>query len=730
MGFSGARHLGLKYKKKDGTTWRVISERYGEHVHLIRMNVTTLQNEVFGYEEFDIYVEEGIFQVSEDQEIRNLDPEMLSRNERENYLQRKAFIDGFNDLFAPTYRYFFQRTRKEEFEKLMQDAGMSKATAYRLVRIYLQSGMQDSSLCRKEKTKTKVTYRTKTGRPSAYENGKLLTEADMEFMDEAVDLFRNNRLLSQTGAYRQLISRHYSMTVDGTKVAFPPGDRPSLGQFLYRLRTKMTKKEIRTKLTSDKEYRNNERIIDGTLLVPGAFPGSSVEIDTLEVKLEIVAEKTAANSNIGKPIIYLMVDRYSHCITSFSIGYNNNSVLGLSDLMLNMITPKDEVLAKYNIILGDGKSVDDIMPPPFIPQEFFTDRGSDYVSKWFQGFCNENRINLSTEPGALGSYKGIVEGMFRKFEQSFEALLIDKGVIQHRYDSNHEKEACLTLTHVYQLAFAFVAAHNNQVRTTMRLTPEMRKAGVVPTPNILWRYGTEHVGTPRSIPSSRYLESMFSLMEDHKAYVSRKGVFLNSLFYTNDDPAMRMRMQRSQYQGNVSDTTGKKKNELTVRIDPRSINSIYYRDDDGRIKVLELNVGKSGGIKDMTWARYIELRELEKKEKRAYEEHNLNVRLNYIDMLNFIANNANSSCYADTRDKKAKRKEEREQVNYENNLEGKMRELLGALLKEPGPVPAVEDKGTEEPPEMPALPDIEKKEENEGLSPVNNLPTACPDFFL
>lgn len=727
MGFSGSKYYGLKYEMKNGTTWRVISEKYAEHVHLIRMNVTKLENMIFGYEEFETCIELGKFVLSEDQEVRTIDTNNLSKEESENYSYRKDFIEEFNNLYAPTYKNFLRRGKKEEFEALAEKIGIDKTTAYRIARKYLQSGMQNSSLCKARTKPKKAEYEVKTGRPAQNNEGKILKEEDFRYMDEVINLYRNNRLMSMEDAYRKLLLDHYSIDDNGTKKVLPPGKRPSPGQFYYHLRKVMSHEEIRKKITSDKEFRNNERLLNGTTHVIGAFPGSSVELDTLEVRLEIVAEKTASNSNIGKPILYLMVDRYTHCIACFSIGFENNSVLGLSDLMLNLITPRDEILSKYGIILESGKTADDIMPPPFIPQEIFTDRGADYISKWFNEFCRENKIHLSTEPGALGSYKGTVEGMFRNFERSFEAFLIDQGVIQYRHDSNHEKEACLTLTHVYQLAFAFVAMHNNQVRMTYRITPDMRKAGVIPTPNNLWRYGTKNIGTPKSIPASRHLETLFSLMKVEKAYISRKGVEMKGLFYTNDDPVMLMKMQRSLYQGHKSDTTGKRKNELAVRIDPRSINSIYYRDDNGMIKVLELNVAKSGYIRDITWAKYLELLSVERIEKNEYREINLNASINYMNMIEAIAESAKTTCYANTDAKKAKRKDEREAINHGNSLTEKMKELVEKQDEKTSPetraITTVEKNSPEKPESE------ETKKDDEPVA-IIELPTECPSFFL
>lgn len=730
MGFSAPNYLGTKYEMKDGTTWRVISEKYGEHVHLIRMNVTKFENRVFGYEEFGIYVELGKFTVSEDQELRTIDTDNLSKEEAENYRYRKAFIDKFNDLYAPTYRNFLRRGKKEAFEALAKEIGIDKSTAYRIVRKYLQSGMQNSSLCKVRFKPKKAEYKVKTGRPARSAEGKLLTEDDVKNMDEAIELFKKNSLMSQEDAYRKMILDHYSKEVDGMIKAFSPGERPSPGQFYYHLRKVMSFAEIRKKITSDKEFRNNERLIDGTTLVEGAFPGLSVEVDTLEVRLEIIAEETADNSDIGKPILYLMVDRYTHCIVCFSIGFENNTVLGLSDLMLNMITPRHEIIAKYGISLDEGKNIDDIMPPPFIPQEIYSDRGSDYISKWFNGFCEENKIHLATEPGALGSYKGIVEGMFRKFERSFEAFLIDQGVIQYKHGSKHEKEACLTLTDVYHLVFAFVAKHNNQARMSFRLSPEMRKAKITPTPNNVWRFGVENICSPKLLPTSRYLESMFSLMVKKKAYISRKGVEYRDLFYTTDDPVMRIRMQRSMYLGNKCEPTGKRKNELDIRIDPRSINCVYYRDDDGKIKALDLNVPKSGFVKNMTWAKYEELLAEEKMEKKRYGESNLNTTLNYMHMVQSIAENAKTPCYANTDDKKAKRKDEREAINHGNNLTGKMKDLIeqqgGKSLPEPPSITAIPSMDEPHPEESETTETYKK----DVPVPVSALPTECPSFFL
>ena len=443
--------------------------------------------------------------------------------------------------------------------------------------------------------------------------------------------------------------------------------------------------------------------------------GDCHNIIALEVDLELVSSIDETKI-VGRPILYMMIDIYSHCIVAFSVSFENNSMIGLSNLMINLFESKKAFAEKHNIMNFNPE----LWPSNFIPNEIRCDRGSDFKSKGFQEICRELNINLTLERGRMGSMKGSIEQSFRLFHQTFKAELENKGYIQKRYDSKHKKYACLTIEEVIKLATLFVLYHNGQYSKKFKITPDMVKSGVVKTPVSIWNYGVKKWGMQNPVPESKLKEVMYKLMIDDTASISKQGVFYKGLYYLPfGDAELKEKMLLSSANAKRRDTNGDLYNSLRIKKDPRLVNYLYYRNDDGVVMQLFLNSAKSNGFRDMSWNEYDEYYKFLKDMDREKEplvlqrmvDRQQNVKI-ITDSVRKVIGTPSSKEIRDTRHA------EKEFTNTQNSV--------AERITETPPIAPVPSTTNEQESSLPSQESVEK--EDYPASPL--LSDEVPDFFL
>jgi len=107
-------------------------------------------------------------------------------------------------------------------------------------------------------------------------------------------------------------------TVEGGAVLKPPGQRPSFDQVRYLLAKALTASGTWKKRNGSAEYDNNHAPSTGSVMDDCTGPGDVGEIDATVIDVYIAAQ---ANRKviIGKPVLFLIIDRWSRLIIGFYI---------------------------------------------------------------------------------------------------------------------------------------------------------------------------------------------------------------------------------------------------------------------------------------------------------------------------------------------------------------------------------------------------------------------------
>lgn len=596
------------------TQYRVIGYRAGLF-SLCEMNTKKLTIFLLPSKDLVKWATEGAARVEKSNSSNILLPDLKD----ENYLKKQALMQFIMQEYGPLYEKLYGKTTKTNLKKTMEDLGIQRDAAWRAIRRFLQSGLDmaaivDGRSLRSGK-RNPYKYSKKTGHPTmnALGKGVPLTDEIRTYFDEAIKDFLIGRAKTKKDAYMTMIEKHFineEETPTGIRVSVLPDNlRPTLKQFLNYTRVRVPQEEIDKAKTSAREQRNNKRLLLSDNLQGVMGPGDLWEVDECEIDLSLVSVENPSVT-VGRPIVYVMIDVYTRMIVAYSVAFDNNSVLGITNCFLTLLDDKQELCNRFGIQIGANE-----WPSKILPLRLRSDYGAEYISHAMDTICCKLGVAKELVSPATGSLKGQVEQLFHQIHAAQNSLLEGKGLIEKRYDSNHHQEAILNIQEFEAVLLTYIVGHNRKYMEKYPLTKDMRQQNVEPCPIDLWKYGVSLNGSPRPITN----EVMFrhSLLLPVKASVGRAGITFKGLFYINlQDEAL----LRDMY---LASTHGKKKLESAC-IDPRNIGHLYYI-REGKLMTASLNYKKTGmkEYEGMTLSEYNALHNKKKDDDAIGRETNL-----------------------------------------------------------------------------------------------------------
>ena len=644
------------------------------------------------------------------------DKENLSKEMKEKFELKKRMMNEVLSFYAPTYIGLAGKKPKEKVKEIIKKYNYPKSTFWRTIAIYFQSGLQDYSLVDGKhfgNTSGKIlNHKTKAGRPSEYLDitGVILTDEVRSYFEEALKDYKSGRHKTFKSAFDKMNLLHFTKTeiINGipTIVLMSESERPTFRQFSYYMSKHLTKQEKDLVKTSAMEQKNNKRLIVSDTLFGVKGPGDMVEIDACEADISLVSVIDPSKT-VGRPIVYFMIDVYSRIILAMSVAFDNNSIMGLTNLFLNLADDKQEYCKKYGITYDNPQ----IWPSNIIPNNVRVDRGAEFRGKEFERICEELGMNrILVAPGS-GSLKGVVEQSFHQLHNKQNVHIEKHGLIEKRHDSHHHQTAMLNIEEYTKMVIGFVLTHNQQCLTTYPLTKDMITQRIKPIPALLWEYGIKNCYVPRPIPSKE--QYLFNLMTPIKAKVNRRGICYKELWYLNTEDRL---LAREMFDA------GNKRVSFEARIDMRDVGAIYYLRDN-KLMVAKLNSLLNGNA-DYSGLTMKQYEEYLKGKKELLAEGRLNneeLSAFTYAMNNNIVVEAQKPALPDAKNMRpvrAREKQEKVKANkISKRLETNQNEMVEEFLEIVEPIEVVE---TVEPVEIAEIVEqvIEEKEDKKKTVPL------------
>jgi putative transposase len=525
-----------------------------------------------------------------DTTVRTLNPSAATLRKRDEAYERvHPLVAQVSNIYSPA-------TRGPLVEQRALELGCSKRTLYKDLRRWFQGGQTPDALLgkyyksgRSADSRAAMPVREVPAQlhgqedddknpylPAVYQ----LTAHDLGIFRKHIEMsggYLKDGRITMTSAYQRLLEQHYS-TVDGNgdKYIQLQGNRPTYRQFTHFIRKHYSLETRLRGRRGNKDFELDHAANLGTIIADCRGVGHYYEIDATIVDVYLVSA-TNMKDIIGKPTLYLIIDRKSRLIVGFYCGLENASWMGAMQAILSIATDKRALCSRYGVVYEP----EDWPADKVFPREFLADRGEMLHSN-SNKVCDGLAITVTNLPSRMPKWKPVVECGFKLTHEALADVAPSYNPAFNavkRQGKHYDKDACLTLVQFVGIMLRTIVAHNRKAMLKYSMSLDETSSRVQPIPICLWNHDI-----PKSAGNlTRYTESQVrqTLLPKEKATVTDKGVFLRGCFYTNSDAEARgwfvLVRNSSQF-------------SITVSFDYRLVDTIWIHSPNSRDALIEAHL--------------------------------------------------------------------------------------------------------------------------------------------
>jgi len=486
---------------------------------------------------------------------------------------QQLLTDG-SALFDPAFR-------RAALAELANESGCSITTLYKDLRRYWQRGQDKFALLpdyhlsgrptpTENEPDSPVAITSGRGRkPKQLHNIFQATTQDAKYFHEVIKReYLPDSRITVVDAYHSLMNQHYRYPDgNGELHVCPPGERPSIRQF-RRFLSQNYDIELRIRnREGNSDFERDHRKKLGTIMADCQGVGHFYEIDATIADIYLVSSEDSTKI-IGKPTLYLIIDRKSRLIVGFYFGLENASWNGAMQAILSISEDKRELCARY----GVGYDPEDWPAHQVFPSEFLADRG-DMISHASTNIADGLHVTVTNLPGKRPDWKPLVECGFKLIHDTIRPIAPaydPPSNATRRRGKHYEKDACLTMQDFGHLILSTIVAHNRREILNYDLDTRELLDGVRPSPIALWNHGI----VTRAGLLTRYEESTvrFALLRKKQAHVTEHGVEFEGCYYSFPEAISLKWFEHAR----------KRRFTVTVSYDSRLADTIYVHPLDGK----------------------------------------------------------------------------------------------------------------------------------------------------
>lgn len=233
----------------------------------------------------------------------------------------------------------------------------------------------------------------------------IITDIDKSKFKKALKKYylKQTRLtLSKT--YNYMLIDSYADEVRIANACGKPPAVPTLKQFSYWSKKIFSQDEFIKGRTTENDHLRNKRGLLGSVIQDSYLPGTHFEIDATVADVHIVSE-LGAQHILGRPTIYIVIDRASRMIVGMHVSLFHASWRAARQALSNSFLPKSRYCKEFGVDIDDSE-----WPCSHIPKELVCDNGE------MIGLQPKTALNpmtkLSFTPPYRPDRKGVVEKRF------------------------------------------------------------------------------------------------------------------------------------------------------------------------------------------------------------------------------------------------------------------------------------------------------------------------------
>jgi len=255
-------------------------------------------------------------------------------------------------------------------------------------------------------------------------------------------------------------------------------------------------------------------------------PGAVYQIDATLADIYLVSWYNRTKT-IGRPVVYLVVDVFSHLIVGVYIGLENPSYLTAGMALYSAFTDKEVYCQRYGVKFSPRE-----WPSNGVPQKIYAD-GGELKGLQATNIANLLNVEVTNAPPYRADLKGLVERSFKAINDTLDIRFIPGGVAKERTRGERDPrcDAILNLSEFRTLILDAILYHN---RTAMRHYPlvdeDMIADGVSPIPWVLWEWGIQNrTGLLQTRPEASL---RLCLLPKQRGSITRQGILFKGMRYT------------------------------------------------------------------------------------------------------------------------------------------------------------------------------------------------------
>jgi len=552
--------------------------------------------------EYDPY---NVFMVPED----NLSTkEVQLRDNAWNLI--KEMVEMEPNIFDPTERY-------QMIKLASKVTGKRKNLYYKYLRYYWTGGKKVNALlprfreCGGRGKRKNPTM--KMGRPretkksiSPDMEGILTNEGIRKIFDKVIrDVYlKVNRRDSVRFTYIQMLKDHFQV---GTEIRnnveipiIPPEYKvPSIAQLRYHIRTHYPRKKRLMAREGEVTFNRDFRPLLGSETRKATGPGQIFEVDATVADVYLVSVNDP-NLIIGRPVVYIVVDVWSHMIVGFYVGLEGPSWQGIMMAIENTVEDKVKFCAEYDITIEQ-----DEWPCHYMPESFYADRG-EMESKSADSLGSALGIKLKNAPPYRADLKGIVEQQFKLMNDTLQPWM--PGSVKKEYKKrggpDYVLDAKLTLKEFTANMIDHILFRNNShYMKHYPLDKAQAKDKVKPIARNLWLWGIAH---------NHFLKEVhpdivrLNVLPEKQVTASREGIYFEGMYFGCDELVRQGWFIKG------------KSIKTVISYDRRCMNHVYIKTDNGRGFIKCFLLDKSSRFRDLSLEEIKEMRYVEKLNRDIY----------------------------------------------------------------------------------------------------------------
>ncbi|SEK14926.1 hypothetical protein SAMN05444746_11614 [Variovorax sp. OK212] len=347
------------------------------------------------------------------------------------------------------------------------------------------------------------------------------------------------------------------------KVALLP--KPSPRQFYYELDKRHGRVAELKRQSGPGEFRNDFRGKLGNVLMEAIGVGHQYEMDSTQVDLWIVS-KDDRSKIIGKPTLYLIVDRYSRLIVGYHLTLDKPSWDGAKRAILSLVEDRE---AKANRLEVPWKP--ELHPAHgHLPGQIILDRGSENIGYDSDRIADDVEVDVINLPAHFSSGKGTIECSFRITHVPLRdntAGYQFPAEAMRRHGDSYMHDAEFDLDDLDAELYQIFEMHNQKMYPGMPLAEEAKLAGVRPIPLQVWKHDQSKAMGLTTKYDAKSLEA--KLLSKKLGVISQNGIRLNDVFYTCDHAEKNNWFVKK---------AGGRYPEVNISYDRRHVDTIFVQD--------------------------------------------------------------------------------------------------------------------------------------------------------